>query len=84
MNVRDMYRWTPLHYAARTGNIKIVKLLLKQKADVNNKDHVQRTPRDIATEANLAEIAEILVDEEVVAKTVAEFMKLVTPRINTN
>jgi ankyrin repeat protein len=50
----------PLHYAARSGNLECVKLLVERKAGVNTKCIVNKTTPIF--EASTAEIARYLVD----------------------
>jgi ankyrin repeat protein len=38
VNAGDVYHQTPLHYAARSGNMEVARVLLANKADVNAKD----------------------------------------------
>ena len=42
--IGDAYENTPLHRAASKGHVKMVKLLLQYRADVNYKDKVGNTP----------------------------------------
>jgi uncharacterized protein len=44
VNARDCRLWTPLHFAARTKNPAVVKLLIEAGADVNAKDNEGITP----------------------------------------
>ena len=44
VNARDRRRWTPLHFAARTKNPAVVKLLIEAGADVNAEDDEGITP----------------------------------------
>lgn len=44
VNARDHIRRTPLHLAARTGNVPLGRLLLQEGADVNAQDHEGSTP----------------------------------------
>jgi ankyrin repeat protein len=41
---KDTNGWTPLHFAAAYGYTNVVKLLLVNKANVNDKDNDDRTP----------------------------------------
>ena len=43
-NVKDYDGITPLHKAARSGNIKLLKVLLNAKADINAADNQGKTP----------------------------------------
>ena len=54
---------TPLHEAARMGNVEIARLLLKQGADVNAKDSDGKTPLNwISTYKELPEMVNLLCD----------------------
>ena len=52
--------WTALHYAASYGFVELIDPLLKHRADVNARDNEDKTPLDVAIEANQPKIAEIL------------------------
>jgi ankyrin repeat protein len=42
-NAIDAYGWTPLHWAARSGNRDIVTILLKHEASLDIEDSVRLT-----------------------------------------
>ena len=44
INWRNKYGQTPLHAAVFTGNIKIIEILLKNKADISAIDANELTP----------------------------------------
>ncbi|PWW73471.1 ankyrin, partial [Tuber magnatum] len=47
----DDFGMTPLHYAAKQGDIQIVEMILRDRGvDVNAEDHLGRTPLYIACE----------------------------------
>ncbi len=48
LNARDLYRDTPLHYAAMNGHLKIVKYFVNEGADINTKSVFGRTPLSYA------------------------------------
>ena len=48
-DIRDVRGWTPLHWAAKTGNAAAVDFLLSNGADVLAKDYAGATPLHIAT-----------------------------------
>jgi len=52
---------TPLHRAARAGEIERVRSLISSGADVNAKDNVSRTPLHYAADHNRAVVAEMLI-----------------------
>ena len=43
----DVFHWTPLHLAIRLGNIDIIKLLLKRKANIEARNEKEQTPLDL-------------------------------------
>ena len=57
VNVRDMIRRTPLHYAA---NKEIAELLIEKGADVKAKDEGGKTPLDVAIQFKELEITNLL------------------------
>lgn len=60
-NVQDWYGMTPLHYATQNGHLKIVKILLLNKAEVDLKDYDERTALHLAVHFDHLDIAEYLV-----------------------
>jgi hypothetical protein len=44
--------WTPLHYAAKSGNKDVVEFLLEHKAEVNAEDNYGQTPLFLARNRN--------------------------------
>lgn len=46
LNLRDNTRWgeMPIHYAAVSGQIEVVKYLLSRGADINSRDNYNNTP----------------------------------------
>jgi len=59
-NAKDRRGRTPLHYAAREGNLEAVRLLLEHKADPNAKDRRGRTPLHYAVKASDEVVAELV------------------------
>ncbi len=60
---------TPLHWAAQSGEVQIVNLLLSRKANVEAKDKSGRRPSDYAAAANNDDLASALrAKEEVQAR----------------
>ena len=59
-NLRDKKGTTPLHDAARDGDVKIVELLLANDADVDARDQNEVSPLDIAKEGNREAVISIL------------------------
>lgn len=52
----QMSRRTPLHIAAKKGNIKVVKALLSSGAKINAQDRKGRTPLSITHSAQIIEL----------------------------
>lgn len=48
VNKKDMYGYTPLHYAARHGSVTTCKILVNKGADVFFKNMYGETPRNVA------------------------------------
>jgi len=61
VGIMDKYERTPLHYAACCGHLKIVKLLLRRRADVDFKDYIGKTPLHGAAEGGCFQIIELLI-----------------------
>ena len=53
--------WTPLHYAAKRGQLEICELLIQHDANVNVKDNLRRTPLHRAASWGYLEICELLI-----------------------
>jgi hypothetical protein len=62
VNVKDLYEWTPLHYAARNGHIEIIRLLLQNGAVVNAKNNCGSTPLHWAASHGHVDILHLLVE----------------------
>lgn len=50
---REPFRTTPLHGAARRGNVRIVETLLTNGADTTVTDYNGKTPRELATDEDV-------------------------------
>jgi ankyrin repeat protein len=57
---KDSIGWTPLHYAAYSGQKGAAELLLTSNADVNAKDKNGHTPLAWATHKDHKDVAELL------------------------
>ena len=53
-----------LHWAAQTGNIKVISLLISHNADINAKDKYYRTPLHYAAENGHLSVVEYLVNQK--------------------
>lgn len=62
INVRDVNGWTPLHYAARKGNIVIVGELIRKGALLNTKNKFNDTPLDIAVQNTHLDVVRALIN----------------------
>jgi ankyrin repeat protein len=60
INVRDNAGNTPMHYAARYNNIKIIKILDMAGADVNAQNNLGQTPLHYAFQAYEGEAIKML------------------------
>ncbi|MFB0555182.1 MAG: ankyrin repeat domain-containing protein [Phycisphaerae bacterium] len=59
----DWYDWTPLHFAAESGQTDIVEYLIARGADVNARNNSGQTPIDIAMNQNQKDIVKLLVSK---------------------
>lgn len=60
VNVAQPGGWTPLHHAAASGHVELVKLLLRSGADTQAKSDDGRTPVDLAAAYGFTEVTDIL------------------------
>jgi ankyrin repeat protein len=60
VNCKDAHAKTPLHYAARVGDIEIGKLLIQLGAQLNHIDFKGRTPAGLAEEKEHFHFADML------------------------
>jgi hypothetical protein len=58
--IHEATSWTPLHYAADCGFLKIAVMLIAKGADVNAKDPSQNTPLHIACQSSRTSIVFLL------------------------
>jgi ankyrin repeat protein len=58
--MRDVIVWSPLYFACFEGHIEVVKLLLKNGANVNTVDKFDQTPLYIACLYGHMEIIKLL------------------------
>jgi len=60
INVKTIKGMTPLHVAARKGNLSVVKLLVERGADVRLKNDEGQTASDVARSEGKGDVAEWL------------------------
>lgn len=60
VNCKDFHSKTPLHYAARAGDVEIGKLLIQLGAKLNHVDFKGRTPAGLAEEKENFNFADML------------------------
>lgn len=65
----NMTGWTPLHHAAAGGQVKIMQILLQQRANFNAPAPNGNTPLMMAAGFGSAEAVKLLLDEGAVATT---------------
>jgi len=58
--IRLAYEWTPLHVAAKRGNIDVVAAIIDAGADINATSDMHQTPLDIALKQGHKAVAELL------------------------
>ncbi|MHA4808844.1 ankyrin repeat domain-containing protein [Flavitalea flava] len=61
VNLKDLEKNTPLHYAAESGNTEIAKVLLKANADREAENKLKRTPLLLAVENQKTEMVRLLI-----------------------
>ena len=57
----DKLGWTPLHWAARSGQVEVVRMLIDSGADVNYADEKAGTPLHMAVYSGHGDVAELLI-----------------------
>ena len=63
-NIKDRYGVSPLHVACKKGNLNLVRsLICDYHADLNNKDHFDKTPFILALENERDEVMLVLISE---------------------
>lgn len=60
IDLMQRYGWTPLHWAARHGQVSVVQRLLGEGARIDAREHMGRTPLHLAAMANQRDTVELL------------------------
>ena len=60
-NVPDSDGWTAAHQAVSRGNARVLDAVIRAGADLNRRDHVNRTPLDLARALQRDKLAAMLV-----------------------
>lgn len=63
VNILARYDKTPLHFCVINNYLEIAQLLIKEKANIDAKDHKGDTPLYLAVKSDKIEIAELLIKE---------------------
>ncbi len=71
VNLADASGWTALHYAAQSGSLDCVKLLIKNKADIDATTDKNETALFLATQHNHPDIVEFLAENNCQLQTKA-------------
>jgi ankyrin repeat protein len=64
VNVKDTDGWTPLHSAAQSGYLDVVKFLVEQQAEVNAKDIHGWTPLHLAAGNGHLDVVKFLIEQQ--------------------
>ncbi len=76
IEVTDTHGWTALHYAADSGSLECVKLLIEHKANINATTNKNETALFLATKRNHLDIVEYLAENNCMLQTKAVYKKL--------
>ena len=61
-NIQDFNGWTPLHHAAQSGHLNVVKLLLEHGANPNIQNNNGNTPLHLAARRDYCVIVRLLLE----------------------
>ena len=78
VNEVDYHSWSALFYAAEVGNIKLIKLLIEKKADIDIQDQDGYTPFQVAVLNNKIEASNLLRSDEDGSGSIDIFFTAVT------
>lgn len=59
---RDIYGWTLIHYAAAKGNLEILKYLVKQGIDINQRTHAGESAYNLAKKNNQKKMQDVIIE----------------------
>jgi ankyrin repeat protein len=76
IEVTDTLGWTAIHYAADSGSLECVKLLIEHNANINATTNKNETALFLATEQNHLDIVEYLAENNCMLQTKAANKKL--------
>ena len=76
--------FTPLHIAAKYGNIKVARLLLQKEADPNVQGKNGLTPLHVATHYNNVNVALLLLENGASPHCTAKVLPRLTSRANVS
>ena len=82
VNSTDTAGWTPLHWAALSGDIASVKLLLEWKANVDAVSKNGTTPLHLACEGGSCECVQLLIEEGAGVRVVDAYEQTVLFRLS--
>ena len=64
MNARREDGFTPLHVASENGSLEVARLLIDHGADIGAKDNEGRTPFQVASGSDMAELLSKIIPNE--------------------
>jgi hypothetical protein len=77
LNARDTLGWTALHHAAQSGSLECVKLLIKNKAEIDATTDKNETAVFLATKQNHPDIVDFLAENNCQLQTKALYKEAV-------
>lgn len=61
--MEDQFKWTPLHHAANSGQINVVRALVDAGAKIHHESLTLATPLSRAIESSSADVVQYLLDK---------------------